>query len=294
MKRGKLPEDVDLLRDKLKLLSDHLSEVRSDPSQLSPNTQEELPIFVGKSEPDYFHNKAAWKKSGANDLYIVIDREYISDPLENAAISNLVNAFSRLKVEKVGEGTGRHVRWRATLDGETLTKDDGSEAIFKKLKDAKKFILNDDNTEPPDALLVLLNNVVYDPTSVLPDPKFIVASGYAEFIEAKDEAEILSRPDEAIDEPATDDERTIARQRGPAFLAMSRIAAADGVFDSNWSLERLADEYDITKNGTPSARGMQEVWSTVTRVGLPRAKPSKRRKRWFPTLRCQVMSIYPR
>ena len=255
VKRGKLPEDVDLLRDKLKLLSDHLSEVRSDPSQLSPNTQEELPIFVGKSEPDYFHNKAAWKKSGANDLYIVIDREYISDPLENAAISNLVNAFSRLKVEKVGEGTGRHVRWRATLDGETLTKDDGSEAIFKKLKDAKKFILNDDNTEPPDALLVLLNNVVYDPTSVLPDPKFIVASGYAEFIEAKDEAEILSRPDEAIDEPATDDERTIARQRGPAFLAMSRIAAADGVFDSNWSLERLADEYDITKKETTEMQG---------------------------------------
>ena len=231
VRRGKQPKDVDLLRDKLKLLSDHLSEVRNDPSQLSPNTQEELPIFVGNTDTEDYHDNASWKKAGGNDLYIEIDTEFIADPLEKAAADKFVGAFSRLKVEKVGEGTGRHIRWRATLDGETLTKDDGSEAIFKKLKEAKEFVFNDDNTQPPDELTVLLNKVVYEPTSALPDPKFIVASGLrTRFLTEEDKADILARPDAAADEPATD---------------------ADAVFDSKWSIARLEDEYNIAARPDP-------------------------------------------
>tara|TARA_B100000519_G_scaffold70236_1_gene60067 strand:- start:7362 stop:22625 length:15264 start_codon:yes stop_codon:yes gene_type:complete len=231
VRRGKHPEDVDLLRDKLKLLSDHLSEVRNDPSQLSPNSQEELPIFSGNTDTEDYHGNASWKKVEVNnDLYIEIDTEFIADPLEKAVIDQFVNYLRRLKVEKVGEGTGRHIRWRATLDGETLTKDDGSEAIFKKLKEAKEFVFNDDNTQPPDELTVLLNKVVYEPTSVLPDPKYLIAYGGTEYIEAKDKAEILARPDAAADEPATD---------------------ADAVFDSKWSIARLEDEYNIAARPDP-------------------------------------------
>ena len=251
VRRGKQPKDVDLLRDKLKLLSDHLSEVRNDPSQLSPNTQEELPIFVGNIDTEDYHDNASWKKAGGNDLYIEIDTGFIADPLEKAAADKFVGAFSRLKVEKVGEGTGRHIRWRATLDGETLTKDDGSEAIFKKLKEAKEFVFNDDNTQPPDELTVLLNKVVYDPTSALPDPKFIVASGLrTRFLTEEDEAEIMERPDAAADEPATD---------------------ADAVFDSKWSIERLEDEYDIAARPDPPQAyldGAREFFRNGYELGL--------------------------
>ena len=228
VQRSKHPEDVDLLRDKLKLLSDHLSEVRNDPSQLSPNSQEELPIFSGNTDTEDYHDNASWKKVEVNnDLYISIDTEYISDPLEKAVIDQFVNYRRKLKVEKVGEGTGRHVRWRATLDGETLTKDDGSEAIFKKLKEAKEFVFNDDASEQsPDALLGLLNDVVYKPTSVLPDPKYLIAYGGTEYIEATD----IPATDEAVDEPATD---------------------ADAFFDSKWSIARLEDEYDIAARPDP-------------------------------------------
>ena len=265
VRRDKHPEDVDLLRDKLKLLSDHLSEVRNDPSQLSPNSQEELPIFVGNTDTEDYHYNASWKKAGGNDLYIEIDTGFIADPLEKAAADKFVGAFSRLKVEKVGEGTGRHIRWRATLDGETLTKNDGSEAIFKKLKEAKEFVFNDDNTQPPDELTVLLNNVVYEPTSALPDPKFIVASGLrTRFLTEEDKAEILARPDAAAAEPVTD---------------------GITVFNSKWSTERLETEHGTERFPKETQQGRldnaRDYFGSGYELGLSGAQYEAPRWKWI-------------